>query len=813
MTASVARTGAAAAAKTPTLKLAPASASAPASCAHCGLPVERGARFCCTGCEAAFAAIQGMGLGQYYAQRLLDPEARPPRPDDAGRFDLSHAVRRNAEGACELALAVDGLHCGACVWLIEHVLAREQGVLRGRVNMTTRRLALCWNGDEGEAERLVASVERLGYRLVPFDAAALAGAQDRTGSRLLRALGIAGFAAGNVMLISIGTWAGLTDGMGPATRGLMHWVSALIAMPAIAYAGMPFFTSALTALRHGHTNMDVPISVGVCLVTGMSLAETIAGGRHAYFDSAVTLLFFLLIGRLLDHRARGHARATAEQLMILRGADVLVVCADGTSRRCRQEQVAVGDRVLVGMGERVGVDGLITSGASMLDASLVTGESLPVAAGPGTQVFAGTLNVGPPITVRVNAHGDGTLLAECARLIDAAETRRGRFVVLADKVARAYTPVVHIAAAVTFAWWYLVAGVPFEQSLLTAAAVLIVTCPCALALAVPAVQVITAGRLFRQGILLKSATALERLASIDMVVFDKTGTLTEPVLVLDKGVCVDAQALTLARSIAASSRHPLARALVSAAGSPVVVAGNVEEVPGGGLRLATDGETRPDGDTRLGSADFCRMELPGERSEAGPELWLTRPGHAPCRFGFSERLRPDAAATVAKLRRDGLGVGILSGDTESSVSSAAHLLEIENWKAGCTPAQKLSRIEALIKQSHRVLMVGDGLNDGPCLAAATISASPSSAADISQNVADIVFQGRGLAPVAIAITAARRARRAMRQNLGFAIGYNLLLVPLAMAGQVTPWLAAAAMSSSSLLVMANSFRTGARRST
>ena len=799
MTANVARTKDAA----PAQSFPPSAATT--ECVHCGLPVADGGRFCCTGCEAAFAAIQGMGLGQYYAQRLLDPEARPPRPDDAGRFDLAHAVHRNADGACELALAVDGLHCGACVWLIEHVLAREAGVLRGRVNMTTRRLALSWNGDEGEAERLVSSVERLGYRLVPYDAAALAGAQDRTGSRLVRALGVAGFAAGNVMLISIGTWAGLTDGMGPATRGLMHWVSALIAMPAIAYAGMPFFTSALAALRHGRTNMDVPISVGVCLVTGMSLAETIAGGRHAYFDSAVTLLFFLLIGRLLDHRARGHARATAEQLMILRGADVLVLDADGSSRRCRQEQVAVGDRVLVGMGERVGVDGVITSGMSMLDASLVTGESLPVTASPGTQVFAGTLNVGPPITIRVNAHGDGTLLAECARLIDAAETRRGRFVVLADRVARAYTPVVHVAATATFAWWYFVAGASMEQSLLTAAAVLIVTCPCALALAVPAVQVITAGRLFRQGILLKSATALERLASIDMVVFDKTGTLTQPALVLDEGGCVDTEALTCARSIAATSRHPLARALVAAFGSPVAVAAGVEEVPGGGLRVASSG-----GETRLGSAAFCQVNDAGAQ-DAGPELWLVRQDCAPVRFGFSERLRPDAATTLASLRRAGLRVSVLSGDVEKSVGSAAHLLAVEDWQAGCTPARKLGHIEALIKQSHRVLMVGDGLNDGPCLAAATVSASPSSAADISQNVADIVFQNQGLAPVAIAISAARRARRAMRQNLAFAIGYNLLLVPLAMAGHVTPWIAAAAMSSSSLLVMANSFRTGGKR--
>ena len=458
----------------------------PAPASTAASPRRTGRRFCCPGCAAAFETIQTLGLGRYYAQRILDPALRAPRPDTAERWDLSRYVTTRTDGAHELTLAVDGLQCGACVWLIESVLAREPIVLQGRVNMTTRRLRLVWRGAAEQADTLVGQIERLGYRLVPFDAASLSAAQDETGRALLRALAVAGFAAGNVMLMSIGIWAGEVGGllhdMGPATRDLLHWVSALIAMPAIAYAGRPFFASAVAALRHGRTNMDVPISLGVILVTGMSLVQTMQGGAHTYFDSAITLLFFLLIGRVLDHRARGQARATAEQLLTLRAADVAVLQADGSTQRRSQHSVAPGDRVLVGLGERIGVDGVVERGTSTLDASLVTGESLPVHAAPGTQVFAGTLNLGEPLTVRATATGSATLLAECVRLIEAAEARRSRFVVLADRVARRYAPAVHLAALLTFLWWFFIAGAPAGEALLIACAVLIITCPCALAL-------------------------------------------------------------------------------------------------------------------------------------------------------------------------------------------------------------------------------------------------------------------------------------------------------------------------------------------
>ena len=781
------------------LPAARAPAAAHRLCAHCGQP-SAGANFCCAGCAAAHEAIERLGLGAYYRSRVLDPASRPPRPEATAPRDLTRFVHA-AEGVQELVLAVDGLQCGACVWLIESVLAREPGLLAGRINLTTRRLRLAWRGEAARAGALVARIEALGYRLAPFDPAALAAAEDREGRALVRALAVAGFAAGNVMLLSIGTWAGLTQNMGPATRTLMHWVSAVIAVPAIAYAGMPFFRHAWSALGARRTNMDVPISIGVVLVTAMSLAETLQGGRHTYFDSAATLIFFLLVGRVLDHRARGRARATAQQWLMLRATEVTRLAPDGSLSRVAQDQVAEGERILVGMGERIGVDGVVEQGSAPLDASLVTGESLPVAAAPGSTVFAGTLNLGAPLTIRATATGGATLLAECVRLIEAAEGRRGRFVVLADRVARRYAPTVHLAAAATFLLWWGALGAGVGPALLTACAVLIITCPCALALAVPVVQVVATSGLLARGIMVKSPTALERLAEIDLVVFDKTGTLTEPLPALSlpapgdaPGEAPDPAALAAAARLAAASRHPLARALVAAAGGAVAPAEGAVEHPGAGMAC---------GAQRLGSRAFCGVA--GEAAE-GPELWFTRPGAAPVRFAFAERLRPDAAATLARLRGLGLEIHLLSGDGPAAVARIVGDLGLAAAESRVSPVGKAARIAAWRAAGRRVLMVGDGLNDGPALAEALVSISPASAADISQTVADAVFQGASLAPVAALVAEARRARRVMRQNLGFSLGYNALMLPLAVAGLVTPWLAAIAMSSSSVLVILNGLR-------
>jgi len=724
----------------------------------------------------------------------------------AAAVDPLPYVRTEADGGRVLYLMVEGVTCGGCVRRIERALAAEPDVTFARVNLTTRRLVVRWQGPAERARTFVERVVRLGYGAVPFDPERLAEGDSREERELLRALAVAGFAAGNVMLLAISDWAGQATGdMGPATRALFHWIEALIALPAVLYAGRPFFRSALAALRSGHTNMDVPISLAVLITPLVSLYETIRGGTHVWFDSALTLLFFLLIGRFLDRRARGVARSAVERLVALTRTPVTLLMPDGGTRSVRPEEVRAGDLALVAAGERIPADGTVEAGSGHVDTSAITGESVPQPVAPGDRVFAGTVSLDAMLRVRVRAVGEDTLLAEIVRLMEVAEQRRGRYVALADRLAGWYAPAVHTLAALAFAGWWLLGGLDWQQALLIATAVLIITCPCALGLAVPAVQVIASGRLLKRGVLLKSATALERLAQVDTVVFDKTGTLTEdrPTPRLS-GLPEDA--LRRAAAMAHASRHPLARAL-AAAFPHVAPAEGVEEVPGEGLRLRGE-----EGEYRLGRRAFAAPDAPDSGFAEGPELWFSGPGIAPLRIPFTDRLRPDAAGVVAALRRRGFDVRLFSGDRAPAVRRVAEELGIAACKAELRPADKVRELEALRDAGRRVLMVGDGLNDAPALAAAHASISPASAVDISRTAADAVFQGRLLAPVLEVLEVARRAERLVLQNIALAFLYNAIAVPLAMAGFVTPLVAAIAMSTSSLTVVGNALRL-ARAST
>jgi Cu2+-exporting ATPase len=660
------------------------------------------------------------------AQRQAD-QGRTAARDAPETIDVAPYVQADGHGRNTLALMVEGIHCGGCVKTIERELSNMDGVESARVNMTTRRLQVAWQGAVEQGGAMVRRLAELGYRAVPYDPERLSDDDSRQEKELLRAMAVAGFAAANVMLLSVSVWAGHAQGMADATRDLLHWFSALIALPAIVYAGRPFFRSALTALKSKRTNMDVPISLAVILAGGMSLSETIQSGPHAYFDSAVTLLFFLLLGRYLDRRARGKARSAAERLLALRSGAVTVLEADGSRRVLPADQLQPGMRVLAAAGERIAADGRIVEGTSELDSSLLTGETLPHAAQPGTQVYSGTLNLSAPVTVEVTAVGENTLLSEIVRLMETAEQRRAKYVALADRMARAYAPVVHLLALAAFLGWVLLGGLAWQPALLIAVAVLIVTCPCALGLAVPAVQVIASGRLLKRGVLLKSGTALERLADVDTVVFDKTGTLTlgRPELT-DRDV--DPLDLRAAASLAGASTHPLARALARAAPEAPVLDG-VREEPGCGLAW-TDARGN---ETRLGKRAWVGVDDAGAGDHDGPELWLARPGQTPVRFAFDDPLRADAGEVVRALQAEGKAVVLLSGDRAPTVEKVAGALGLADWQAECAPGEKVARLEQLVAGGKRVLMVGDGLNDAPALAAASVSLSPASAADISQT--------------------------------------------------------------------------------
>ncbi len=726
------------------------------------------------------------------------PAGTPAAPVD----DLSAFVERDGKGTASLHLLVNGVRCAHCMATIESAMRAVPGMVDARVNLTARRLRLAWRDGAADPGALVGRLDRLGYPAVPYSPAAFSSASRREEAGLLRALAVAGFAAGNVMLLSIAVWAGGASGMADATRALMHWISALVALPAIAYACRPFFRSAAGALAARRVNMDLPISVAVCVTAAISFAELISERPDVYFDAALMLLFFLLVGRYLDLRTRGAMRSTAENLAALAAEPATVLRPDGVRELVPARAVRPGSRVLVAAGQRIPVDGEILSGRTVIDRSLLTGEATPEAVLPGDRVHAGTVNAGGPVTLDAIAVGDGTVLHEITRLAEAAEQGRSAYVRLADRAARLYAPVVHGLALFAFAGWWGLGGLPLRDALLIGVAVLIITCPCALGLAVPAVQVVACNRLLRNGVLVKAGDALERLAAVDTVLLDKTGTLTcgRPELVGCDEIRDDD--LSLAASLAGASRHPLCRSVLRAV-DPVPVREDVYEETAMGLAAGSGAD-----EVRLGNRAWCGISGPVGGDPDGPELWLRRPGRTTVQFSFADRLRPDAPAFVAWLKEQGFAVELFSGDRAPAVRSVAESLGIEAWQAEARPAEKLARLDALRQAGRRALMVGDGLNDAPSLAGADASISPAAGADLAQTAADLVFQGDRLESVAIAIRTARRARRLVFQNFALAATYNALAVPLAVAGHVTPLIAAAAMSASSIAVTLNALRLG-----
>ena len=522
--------------------------------------------------------------------------------------------------------------------------------------------------------------------------------------------------------------------------------------------------------------------------------------EHAYFDASITLLFFLLVGRYLDRRARAKARSAATNLLGLQAQAATVIDDNGGYRSIRIADIKPGMTVLATQGERIPVDGDVISGTSDIDTALVTGETMPKLASPGTAVFAGTMNLSAPLTIRTTVAADRTLLSEIVRLMELAEQGRAKFVRLADRVARVYAPVVHILAALTFIGWLLLTDAGWEPSMLAAIAVLIITCPCALGLAVPVVQVVASGRLLKSGILVKSADALERLASIDTVVFDKTGTLTLGQPMLSGGDYSDVD-LTLAASLADHSKHPLSRAISLAAGNNErMPLSDIREIPGHGIEAMLNGQR-----VRLGKRDWCGITDVAAWI-GGSELWLTVGQTRSASFQLTDALRNNAKDVVDQLKSMNINVELLSGDTPEAVAPIADSLGIDKWRAGCLPASKTERLAEIYVVGQTALMVGDGLNDAPSLVAAHVSMSPAGAADISQTAADLIFQGSSLAPVLSAIRIARQSNNLVKQNFGLAFAYNAIAVPIAVFGFVTPLVAAIAMSTSSIIVTANALR-------
>ncbi|WP_380054529.1 heavy metal translocating P-type ATPase [Falsihalocynthiibacter sp. SS001] len=706
---------------------------------------------------------------------------------------LAERAQRNNHEHVSVTLSLPTVHCAACISTVERVLMATDGVADARVNLTLKRVKIDAAPELG-IDELISTLEGAGYEAHELDAGSIAATQtDKAGRALLMRLAVACFASMNVMLLSIAVWSGAEA----ATRDMFHWISAAIAIPAIGFSAQPFFKNAFSALRKGRMNMDVPIALAIALALGTSLYETAHSGAHAYFDAALTLTCFLLAGRYLDHRTRAVARSAAEELAALEVPRAERVTAGPVGAKKTETvplaELRVGDSILVKPGGRMPVDGIIESGESEIDRSLLTGESLPVFATVGREVSAGEINLTGPLTVRATAIGRESSLHKMADLVAIAESGRSRYTSLADQAAKLYAPGVHILAALSFVGWYVFTR-DMRQALNVAAAVLIITCPCALGLAVPAVTTAASGRLFKRGMLIKHETALERLAQVECVVFDKTGTLTTgtPKLASTHSD-ID---LEVAATLAAHSNHPLAKALSEACDRTQDVT-EIREKPGYGLQGVWNDLT-----VKLGRADWVGAT---DVTADGPSTYLKIGDAAPVAFVFRDGLREGAEQAVRGLQDMGVEVHLLSGDTAPAVQRLAETLGIANYHAGVLPQQKAEFVGSLTEKQH-VLMVGDGLNDTAALAAANVSMSPASALDAARVASDVVLLGNDLSALPKALTTARKATKRIRENFQIATLYNVIAVPIAVAGLATPLAAALAMSASSITVSLNALR-------
>lgn len=732
-----------------------------------------------------------------------------PTPPTSDLDELPDHARRLDEHRYEATLTIPSIRCGGCVHTIEKAMSGMDGVVQSRVNLTNRKLHVVWDSRQS-TPALIDSLQALGFEAHFVDENTANKSGDILTSHL-RALAVAGFATANIMLLSVSVWAGAD----PATRQLFHLLSAAIALPAIAYSGQIFFNSALNALRHGHTNMDVPVSVGIVLATAMSVYDTFTDGQQVYFEASIMLVFFLLIGRTLDCQMRARARDAADSLKQLEPGKARIALPDGEYKRRSVSCVQPGDRLQLLAGERVPVDCRVETGSSTVDRSLISGESIPIAVTTGSELSSGVLNLTSSLILIATSDAEHSFLSRIRRTIENAELHRGRYRHLADRAASLYSPVVHLTALLSVLAWMWMTG-DLHQAITIGISVLIITCPCALGLAVPIVQMIATRRLYDQGMLMKDGAALERLAQVDTVVFDKTGTLTtgRASVYADDRHTVESE--LIAAHLAGFSQHPYALALSRELAKRLALSqqaslpkfDQLREIPGAGMegRSGTDVY-------RLGRLDWATpaVAIPATSTAADSsarqsQSVLSINGKELACFSFTDEVRADVRDCVDELRELQFSIEILSGDERRPVQQVAQQIGIENYQSLIQPIDKQEYVEQLQTEGHGVLMIGDGVNDSPALTAASVSMSPGSASDVSRNTADFIYLQDNLSIVPRTVSIARRALALIRQNMALAVLYNLLAIPAAVAGYVTPLIAALAMSLSSILVVANSMR-------
>jgi len=792
----------------------------PAPCYHCGLPVPAGSHFharvlgevrqlCCPGCQAVAEAIVKGGLESYYQHRsdaAINPEALPKVLGEElalyDRADVQQPFVRHEGDLASTSLMIEGISCAACGWLIERHVRNLAGVAEASLNLSNHRLQVRWSDTALPLSELLAELRRIGYAAHPYQADQAAERLASENRRSLRQLGVAGLLWMQVMMATMATWPEFNIDLSAGMDSILRWTALLLTTPIVFYCCTDFFKGALRDLRTRHLTMDVSVSLAIAGAYLAGIWSTITGHGELYFDAVGMFALFLLAGRYLERRARERTAAATAQLVNLLPASCLRLDAAGQSERVLLSELKLGDRVLVQPGGLIPADGRILSGQSSIDESVLTGEYLPLPRAPGDAVTAGTLNVEGPLTVAVDALGDDTRLSAIVRLLERAQSDKPKLAEIADRVSQWFLVIVLLAAAVVgLVWWYI----DPQRAFWIVLALLVATCPCALSLATPTALTTATGTLHKLGLLLTRGHVLEGLNLIDTVVFDKTGTLTEGRLTLTAVHPLGSEdadrCLGLAAALENRSEHPIARAF----GRAPQPADSVDSVPGLGLEGRVGGRQ-----LRIGQASFVAALYAGEAppipGDQGQWLLLADTTGPLAWFVLDDRLRDDALALLAACRKRGWKTLLLSGDSSPMVGRIAEELGIDEARGGLTPADKLVRLQAMQAAGARVLMLGDGVNDVPVLAAADISIAMGSATDLAKTSADAVLLSNRLQSLVSAFQVARRSRRIIIENLAWASLYNGLILPFAAVGWVTPLWAALGMSASSLLVVLNALR-------
>ena len=793
------------------------------ACYHCGLPVPNNADYsvtinntpepmCCPGCQAVAKMIIDTGLGQYYRNRtelaITPQELEQELLDKLSFYDRLDIQRdftyKIDDQYTEAVIIIEGITCAACTWLIEHQLKQLKGVAQCTVNLSNHRARISWNSSELKFSAILAVIYQTGYKAHPFhiDKQDEIAASDQ--SAFIKRLGVAGVGMMQVMMYAIALYAGAFEDMSQEHRDFIRYTSLFIALPVVFYSAQPFFKAAWRNLKNRHLSMDVPVSIAILGAFLASLWSTLTHGKEVYFDSVCMFTFFLLLGRFLEFRARRRMDQSNHALnRIIPETTTQIV--NSVHQQVPVRDLKAGDIILIKAGQTIPVDGEIIDGNSSVDESHITGEFIPISKIRGDTVIAGSINTENPVTLKVILTGQQTCLSGIMRLLDQAHASKPPIVTLADNIAQYFVAFVLLTATfVAISWWYIDPDHAFWVTL----SVLVVTCPCALSLATPTALTAATGAMHKAGVLVTAGHTLEGLAQATHIIFDKTGTLTKGLLTLQKVTPLTEfsrhECNNIAAALEAHSEHPIAKAFspstVSAIGVRIQPACGIEgKISGRRYRLG-----RPDFAIAL-CAKTQTVKTPDAISQ-GQWLLLTDEDQPLAWFQLNDELREDAQETIKQLKSNGLNIELLSGDSSNNTANIAQQLGIITYRGGATPTDKMAHIEGLQENGAKVIMIGDGINDAPVLAAANVSVAMTNASDLTKSSADAILLSGKLTPLLEAISLAHITKKIIRQNITWALCYNLAALPLAALGFIPPYLAAIGMSASSLVVILNALR-------